>query len=131
MIGTISQFLSWQAAGYQPFSIVILLVFELLNCVYILAVVINIWSAASQITAACDGVLDQCSNVLAYLRMSPSFQISTDEYLRAQLFHTYVKETNLGFKVFGIRISYALATSIMVPFISILSVVFPIVFKSH
>ena len=131
VIGTISQFLSWQAAGYQPFSIVILLVFELLNCVYILAVVINIWSAASQITAACDGVLDQCSNVLAYLRMSPSFQISTDEYLRAKLFHKYVKEANLGFKVFGVRISYALATSIAVPFVSILSVVFPIVFKSH
>ena len=131
VIGTISQFLSWQAAGYQPFSIVILLVCELLSCIQTIALVINIWSAASQITAACDGVLDQCSNVLAYLRMSPSFQISTDEYLRAKLFHKYVKEANLGFKVFGVRISYALATSIVVPFVSILSVVFPIVFKSH
>ena len=131
VIGTISQFLSWQAAGYQPFSIVILLVCELLSCIQTIALFINIWSAASQITAACDGVLDQCSSVLAYLHMSPSFQNSTDEYLRAQLFHTYVEKANLGFKVFGVRISYALATSIVVPFVSILSVVFPIVFKSH
>ena len=131
VIGTISQFLSWQAAGYQPFSIVFLLVSEILSCVSTLWIVITIWSTASQITAACDGVLDQCSNVLAYLRMSPSFQISTDEYYRAKLFHKYVEKANLGFKVFGIRISYALATSIMVPFISALSVVFPIVFKSH
>ena len=131
VVGIISQFSSWRANGYQPSSIVYLLVNEVLNAICQILGVVNIWHSASQITDACDGFLDQCSNVLAFLRMSPSFETSTDEYVRAQLFHTYVEKANLGIKVFRVRISYALATSVLVPLASVLSVVLPIVFKSH
>ena len=131
VIGIISQFSSWQSAGYQPSSIVYLLMQELLMLFTQILSVVAIWSAGSQITSACDGILDQCSNVLAFLRMSPSFKMSTDEYVRARLFHTYVKEANLGFKVFRVRISYTLATTVLVPLASVLSIVLPIVFKSH
>ena len=131
VIGIISQFSSWQSAGYQPSSKVYLLVLEVLMLFQQILALVAVWSAASQITSACDGILVQCSNVLAFLRMSPSFEMSTGEYKRAQLFDTYVKNTNLGFKVFGVRISYTLATSVLVPLASVLSIVLPIVFKSH
>ena len=131
VIGIISQFSSWQSAGYQPSSIVYLLVQEVLVLVTNILTVVAVWSAASQITSACDGIFDQCSNVLAFIRMSPSYELSTDEYVRAQQFYTYVKEVNLGFKVFRVRISYTLATTVLVPLASVLSIVLPIVFKSH
>ena len=129
VIGIISQFSSWQSAGYQPSSIVYLLVQEVLVLVTNILTVVAVWSAASQITSACDGIFDQCSNVLAFIRMSPSYELSTDEYVRAQQFYTYVKEVNLGFKVFRVRISYTLATSVLVPLASVLSIVLPIAFK--
>ena len=129
LFGSISQILSWHAADYQPKSMVLLIIFEILHCVAQLCLFVSIWSAGSQITAACDGVLDQCSNVLAFIRMSPSFHKSTDDYVRAQLFHAYVEKANLSFKVFGIRISFTLAINILGPIISVLSVVLPLVFK--
>ena len=129
LVGIISQILSWHAADYQPKSMVLLLIAEIFHCVAQLFVFVSVWSAGSQITAACDGVVDQCSNVLAFIRMSPSFHKSTDEYKRAKLFHAYVKEANLGFKVFGIRISFTLAINILAPLVSVLSVVLPLVFK--
>ena len=129
LVGIISQLLSWHAADYQPKSMVLLLIMEILHCIAQLFIFVNMWTAGSQITAACDGVVDQCSNVLAFIRMSPSFHKSTDEYKRAKLFHAYVKEANLGFKVFGIRISFTLAINILAPLVSVLSVVLPLVFK--
>ena len=129
LFGIISQMWSWHAADYQPKSMVLLLICEIFHCVAQLFVFVSVWSAGSQITAACDGVVDQCSNVLAFIRMSPSFHKSTDEYKRAKLFHAYVKEANLGFKVFGIRISFTLAINILAPLVSVLSVVLPLVFK--
>ena len=130
-VGTIAQFSSWQAAGYQPSSMAFLLVFEIFTMFCQILSTVAVWSAASQITSACDSILDQCSNVLAFLRMSHSFEASTDEYVRAQLFHSYVEKVNLGYKVFGIRITYALATNVLVPLASVLSVVLPIAFKSR
>ena len=129
LVGIISQILSFHAADYQPKSMVLLLIMEILHGIAQLFIIVNMWTAGSQITAACDGVVDQCSNVLAFIRMSPSFHKSTDEYKRAKLFHAYVKEANLGFKVFGIRISFTLAINILAPLVSVLSVVLPLVFK--
>ena len=82
---------------------------------------------AAEVTAACQDVSRQSQQVLAYLRMHTVFEHNTEEYLKAEMFASYVEKVNLGFKMHGICISYQLGMRILYPLVSVIAVVLPIV----
>ena len=125
-IGLVSQWISWRSANYQPTSEVFIILAQLGLGLVVFYMFFASWWKASQVTSACDEILDQCNRTLSLLRMEPNFEESPEDYEKAEMFHRYVERAQLGFKAFNIRISFSLGVAILTPILSLLSVFVPV-----
>ena len=128
-LGFISQLLDWYHKEYQPKSMIFLIVFEATIIKVQIIFASSVWYHASELTSACNSVLDQCADVLAFHRMNTNYD--RHEYLRANEFYQYVEKKNIGFCVLGVKISFALGLSILTPLFSVVSIVLPVVLRTY
>ena len=128
-LGFSSQLLDWHHNEYQPKSMIFLIVFEAAVIISEIGLAYSVWYHASELTSACNSVLDQCSDVLAFHRRNTNYD--RREYLRANEFYQYVEKKNIGFCVLGVKISFALGLSILTPLFSVVSIVLPVVLRTY